>query len=238
MTSPAPSSSARLLAPATSGEIAELTDGEVAPVRTLVMPLGSTEQHGPHLPLSTDTDIAEAWAHAFASAVDEPVLVAPVLAYGAAGEHQSFAGTLSIGTEALIAVVVELIRSASGRFARTILLSGHAGNAEGLERAKRQLRHEGHSVDVVLPVLHGADSHAGRAETSLMLHLRPELVRTERAQPGATESLVDLLPRLRTGGTAAVSANGVLGDPAGATADEGSRLLAELVAHARAVTGL
>lgn len=206
--------------------------------RTLVVPLGSTEQHGPHLPVSTDSVIAGAWAADFAEAVDEPVAVGPVLAYGAAGEHQDFAGTLSIGTEAVVVVLVELARSAASRFDRLIFLSGHAGNLDGLERAQHQLRSEGHQVDVVLPVLPGGDAHAGRTETSLMLHLAPDLVRLDRAEPGARAGIEQLLPKLREGGVSAVSTNGVLGDPTGATATEGARLLGELVAHARRVTGL
>ncbi len=206
--------------------------------RLLVIPLGSTEQHGPHLPVSTDSVIAEGWANAFASAVDEAVVVAPVLAYGAAGEHQSFAGTLSIGTDALVSVLIELARSARQRFDRVIFLSGHAGNLDALQRAKRQLDHEGHDVAVLVPLLSGADAHAGRAETSLMLHLAPELVSMDVARPGNSTPIGELLPRLREGGTGAVSPSGVLGDPTGATAAEGVRLLEELVRYARSVTGL
>ena len=103
--------------------------------RLLIIPLGSTEQHGPHLPVGTDTMIAEAWARAFASAIDESALIAPVLPFGAAGEHQAFAGTLSIGTDALVAVLVELARSASHRFNRLVVLSGHGGNHDALSIA-------------------------------------------------------------------------------------------------------
>ena len=206
--------------------------------RILIVPLGSTEQHGPHLPVSTDSVIAQGWAEALATAVDESVVVAPVMAYGAAGEHQSFAGTLSIGTDALVAVLVELARSARHRFDRVIFLSGHAGNLVALQRAQRQLDHEGHDVAVLVPVLDGADAHAGRAETSLMLHLAPDLVALALAQPGNDAPVAQLLAELRTGGTEAVSPNGVLGDPTGATADEGVTLLDELVQHARSVTGL
>ncbi len=204
----------------------------------LVVPLGSTEQHGPHLPVSTDSMIAGAWAEAFASGIDTPVAVAPVMVYGAAGEHQSFAGTLSIGTDALVSVLVELARSARHRFDRIIFLSGHAGNLDALDLARQQLTDEGHDIVTVLPVLRGADAHAGRAETSLMLHLAPELVALDHAEAGNTDPIAQLLPAMRSGGTAAVAPNGVLGDPAGASAEEGARLLDELVAHARSVTGL
>lgn len=206
--------------------------------RVLIVPLGSTEQHGPHLPVSTDSIIAEAWADAFAESIETPALVAPMLPYGAAGEHQSFAGTLSIGTEALVTVVIELCRSAAHRFDRIVVLSGHGGNADALHTAAHRLVAEAHRIDVVLPVLPGADAHGGRTETSLMLHLAPELVRLDLAERGATEPVAELLPRLRAGGVAAVSSNGVLGDPTGASAEEGRSILAALVRHARTATGL
>lgn len=207
--------------------------------RTLIVPLGSTEQHGPHLPLATDTIIAEAWAAALARSIqaDAPgtVLVAPVLPYGAAGEHQSFAGTLSIGTAATVTVIVELARSAAHLVDHVVFLSGHAGNLEALSTAAGQLRHEGHRVDVVLPVLPGGDAHAGRTETSLMLCLAPDLVALELAEAGETRPIAELLPELRARGVGGVAPNGVLGDPSGASADEGQRLLDQLVDHARAV---
>ena len=82
-----------------------------ASASTLVVPLGSTEQHGPHLPLSTDTDVAVALAVRLAN-VRSHMIVAPALPYGSSGEHAGFAGTLSIGQEALELVVIELVRSA------------------------------------------------------------------------------------------------------------------------------
>lgn len=203
----------------------------------LIVPLGSTEQHGPHLPLSTDTVIAAAWASALSASLAEAgvtdVVVAPALPYGAAGEHQSFNGTLSIGTEATVTVIVELTRSAAHLADRVVFLSGHAGNVDALRTAIEQLRYEGHTVNMVLPVLTGSDAHAGRTETSLMLHIAPELVALDRAEPGNTQPISELLPDLRAGGVAAVSTNGILGDPTGASAAEGAELLAHLVDHAR-----
>jgi len=208
----------------------------------LIVPLGSTEQHGPHLPLSTDTIIAEAWASALTQSLEASgmtrVLMAPALPYGAAGEHQSFAGTLSIGTDATIAVIVELARSAAHVANRVVFLSGHAGNVDALRKAIEQLRYEGHEVDMVLPVLAGSDAHAGRTETSLMLHIAPELVELDRAEPGNDRPITELFADLRAGGVAAVSPNGILGDPAGASAAEGAELLVRLVDHARHTLGL
>ena len=80
------------------------------------------------------------------------------------------------------------------------------------------------------PSVPGGDAHAGRTETSLLLHLEPSIVRVELAQAGATEPLAQLLPVMRAGGVRAVSSNGVLGDPNGASAEEGADLFATLVA--------
>ncbi|UGT64831.1 mycofactocin biosynthesis peptidyl-dipeptidase MftE [Nocardia asteroides] len=192
----------------------------------LVVPLGATEQHGPHLPLSTDTDLAVSLCTRLASARPD-VLVAPALPYGSSGEHAGFPGTLSIGQAALEQVLVELCRSATDFLDRVLLVSGHGGNAEPLRRAAALLRGEGRDVRFFLPQYPG-DAHAGRSETALQLALDPARVRLDRAEPGATGPLRDLLPALRAGGVAAVSANGVLGDPTGATADEGTVLLDRL----------
>jgi len=194
----------------------------------LAVPVGSTEQHGPHLPLSTDTDVAVALAERLAATRGD-VLVAPPIAYGASGEHAAFAGTLSIGAAALELVLVELGRSADA-FAGVVLVNGHGGNAEPVARAVATLRHEGRRVLAWSPRLDGADAHAGRTETSLLLALRPEAVRLDRAAAGDTRPLADVLPDLRAGGVAAVSPNGVLGDPAGASAAEGATLLDTLAA--------
>ena len=99
----------------------ELSGGQM-----LLIPVGSTEQHGPHLPLGMDTVIAQAVAHRVADvlrAAGVDVLIAPALAYGGSGEHQHFAGTVSIGLEALQHLLVELIRSAgswAGRCGRAL----------------------------------------------------------------------------------------------------------------------
>ena len=205
--------------------LADLTWPEAAERRdaVLVVPIGSTEQHGPHLPLSTDTDVASAVA-ALVAATRSDVVVAPALPYGASGEHAGFAGTLSIGQEALELVVVELVRSATASFGRVLVLSGHGGNAEALARAVRLLRSEDRDVRAWSPRWRG-DAHAGRTETSVQLALAPDRVRASLAEAGATASLVELLPDLRERGVIGVSPNGVLGDPTGAAAEQGRRLL-------------
>ena len=104
-----------------------------------------------------------------------------------------------------------------------ILVNGHGGNREAIDRAVATLHAEGRDVLAWWPAAEtGAfDAHAGRAETSMMLALRPDLVRVERAAAGETAPVAALMGRLRAGGVVAVSPNGVLGDPAGATASRG-----------------
>lgn len=194
----------------------------------LVVPVGSTEQHGPHLPLGTDSAVAVALAERLAAGRGD-VVVAPPLPFGSAGEHAGFAGTLSIGAVALELVIVELVRSADA-FSGVVLVSGHGGNAEPLAAAVRTLRAEGRRVLSWQPKIPGGDAHAGRTETSLMLALAPESVRVESVEAGDVRPLATVIGALRRGGVAAVSSNGVLGDPAGASGEEGGRLLDSLAA--------
>lgn len=189
----------------------------------LVVPVGATEQHGPHLPLTTDTDIAVAVVEA-AVGLDPGLVVAPPVAYGSSGEHEGFAGTVSIGQPATEALLVELVRSATRTFDHVVLACTHGGNAGPLARARDRLVAEGHPVTVWWPRWTG-DLHAGRTETSLMLAIAPHRVRRDRAEAGDRRAADELLPLLRAGGVGAVSANGVLGDPDGATADEGRELI-------------
>lgn len=200
--------------------------------RTVLVPVGSLEQHGPHLPLDTDARIAAAVARR--AAEGEPtLLVAPPLAYGASGEHEGFAGTLSIGHEALRAVLVELGRSAARWAEKLVFVNGHGGNLPTVPDAVAQLRHEGREVAWFGCAVPRGDAHAGRTETAILLALDPSVVRREALEPGNTAPLRDLLPTLVRGGVAAASPNGVLGDPRGATAREGEELLEELVGRLR-----
>ncbi|MFT4289359.1 mycofactocin biosynthesis peptidyl-dipeptidase MftE [Nocardioides sp.] len=207
--------------------MADLTWPDLVRGGTVLVPLGSVEQHGPHLPLDTDTVIARAVAEELGALLGADVT--PAVGFGASGEHQSFPGTISIGTEALTAVLVELVRSATTWAARVIFVNGHGGNLEAVRRAVSQLRAEGHDVSWVPCATHDADAHAGRTETSLMLHLDPQRVQAARASAGNTAPLTELLPTLRASGVAAVAPNGVLGDPAGASAEEGRDILHAMV---------
>jgi creatinine amidohydrolase len=217
--------------------LADLTWPEAARLAAagalLAVPVGSTEQHGPHLPLSTDTDIAIALAGRLA-ARRPGVVVAPPVSYGSSGEHAGFAGTLSIGQAAVELVLTELGRSAAETFGHLVFVCAHGGNAAPAQQAVARLRAE--SRDVLLwmpgpqsgPELPPPDAHAGRTETALQLALTPYRVRAGLMEAGNPTPLPRLMPALRDGGVRAVSPNGVLGDPAGASAAEGARLLDRL----------
>ncbi|WP_405975864.1 mycofactocin biosynthesis peptidyl-dipeptidase MftE [Streptomyces sp. NBC_00988] len=197
----------------------------------VLLPIGSTEQHGRHLPLDTDSVIAEAVARRAATAVPG-TLVAPPLPYGASGEHAGFPGTVSIGHEALRMVLVEAVRSLALWAGRIVLVNGHGGNTATLDTAVRLLRTEGHDVAWTGCTVPRGDAHAGRTETSVMLHLTPDQVRLDAAVAGDTRPLAALLPELMTHGVRAVSPSGVLGDPAGASAAEGRRATDAMVSAA------
>ncbi len=214
--------------------LADLTWTEVAEGHLLVVPLGSCEQHGPHLPLDTDTRIAVALATAAVDRLAGAVLAPPV-AIGASGEHQSFPGTLSIGTAALTEVLVELVRSAlpgeglPGPFDGVVLVNGHGGNVDATAAAVGRLTTEGRAVLAWHPQVPGGDSHAGRTETSLLLHLDPTAVRTDRLEPGSTARWREIRDVVVRDGLVAVSPNGVLGDPRPASDAEGAAVFADLV---------
>jgi mycofactocin system creatininase family protein len=206
--------------------LAECTWPELCERPVILVPLGSTEQHGPHLPLETDTVIASAVADELAASVEG--YVAPAVSIGASGEHQGFPGVLSIGNEALTTVLIELARSVSPWSERIVLVNGHGGNTASVKRAVDQLIAERHDISWVACLAPG-DAHAGRTETSLMMHLAPSLVRGDRVEPGNTRPIGELMPALMTNGVKHLAPNGVLGDPTGASAKEGAQLFANMV---------
>ncbi|GAB2639740.1 mycofactocin biosynthesis peptidyl-dipeptidase MftE [Prescottella soli] len=200
---------------------------------TVAVPVGSLEQHGPHLPLDTDTRIASAVAGALPG-----VVCAPAIEYGASGEHEGFAGTISLGSAALELLLVEYGRSACRWARRVVFVNGHGGNGPALVKAVELLRYEGRDVAWLPCAVPGADAHAGRTETSLLLHLSPGDVAMDRAEPGNTAPIAELMPQLRAGGMLAATVNGVLGDPTDSSAEEGRALFDALVERSRnAVSG-
>jgi mycofactocin system creatininase family protein len=208
----------------------------------LIIPVGSVEQHGPHLPLDTDTRIANAVARSVAARLadrdESNWTLAPAIGYGAGGEHEGFPGTVSIGTSARRLLLVEFGRSASQWVSRLVFVNGHGGNAEALAAAVALLRYEGRDAGWCSCTAENADAHAGHTETSVLLHISPTDVCVDERLPGNSAPLATLMPRMRQGGAAAVSELGVLGRPTTATAEEGERILTEMVeAGLRRITG-
>lgn len=169
--------------------------GALAADALLVVPVGSTEQHGPHLATGTDALIATAVAERAAAAAAKPetIVLAPTLAYGASDHHLPFGGTLSLGVATFQLVLSDVLASAaSAGFRRVFLLNGHGGNAAACAIAVAEAsRRHGLLAATAMPSdlveadeidgpLHG---HAGSFETSLVLALDPERVRLDLARP-------------------------------------------------------
>ena len=231
--------------------LSEMSSPEAAAVaareeRVAILPLGSTEQHGPHLPLDVDTRITAAMCEAAAREVADEVgvVIAPPLSVGISEHHMGFAGSLTLSPETFTAAVYEIGASLVRQgFDRLVLVNGHAGNAGAMQLVASRLRLEAGARLVVF--LHewslareafrgvresgpGGAAHACEYETSVYLHLRPEGVRMERAVAEASAAEVDGgLVDLFLGGPYGValgadfSRSGVLGDPTLATPEKG-----------------
>jgi mycofactocin precursor peptide peptidase len=233
--------------------LADMTWPEVegaiaAGITTVILPLGATEQHGPHLPLGTDTVRATSLAEDLNQALSAS-LVAPTLPVGCSDEHTGFAGLLGVDHETLARVIADCGRRMAGwGVRRLVLLSAHGGNIDALELARARLQRDLPELDVeilapsealieALLRIAGADGissaavglHAGEGETSEMLSLRPDLVRMDRAVAGYTGSMRDIMPRLRQAGLRDLTPTGTLGDPSGARAGRGAEYLAAQV---------
>jgi creatinine amidohydrolase len=215
--------------------------------------MGSIEQHGPHLPLHTDALFADRVVEALIETLpaELPLWRLPVQMIGFAPEHSGFAGSFSLAAGDLITLVgvvgAELARCG---FRRLVLMNGHGGQIGLLEVAARELR-ASHPSLAVLPCFlwrglrewaslipepeRTQGLHAGLAETSLMLHLAPELVGPERAADGPDLGNAPPPGWSWEGGapaawrTGEISASGVIGDPAGASAELGGKLFEGLV---------
>ncbi|HPE72096.1 MAG TPA: mycofactocin biosynthesis peptidyl-dipeptidase MftE [Candidatus Competibacter sp.] len=218
-----------------------------AGITTVILPLGATEQHGPHLPLGTDTCRAAALAERLAERL--PALVAPVIPIGCSDEHGGFAGLLSLEAETLAAVIVDCARRMiDWGVRRLVVLSAHGGNGRALALAETRLRRELPALAVWIPdamticgeavlaiaaeaglPFNALGLHAGEWETSELLRLHPEQVRMDRAAPGHTGDMDAALATLVANGTQALTATGVVGDPRSANASRGECYLAAQV---------
>ncbi|WP_181813684.1 creatininase family protein [Gaiella occulta] len=224
----------------------------------LLLPVGSTEQHGPHLPLATDTILAETYADRFATAYrqDFDWFVLPSIAYGYCPEHSGFSGTVGVAGTDLLQTVVAVCQSASASCAATgvVIVNGHGGNRPILEIACRTLADQN---DVRTLVVHPSalaavtgqpgipEVHGGRSETSVMLATRPDLVYLDRwGKDDQLDIDAEFIRKFVTNrGIDApwlthdprVGRSGVIGDPTGADADIGRSILTAAVNSFRAV---
>lgn len=179
-------------------------------VRVLV-PVGSHEQHGPHLPLETDIIIAEAVAKEAAARVGASV--GPALPVGVSPEHMDFPGTKTLAPEEFKKIVM----AAAGE--GVVFINGHGGN----NRSLRELgvRH------VNLTSAFKPYDHAGEIETSIIMHLRPDLVKLDKICKHDFK-----WPKKDGWRMKDCSRTGVLGDPTAATAEKGKEYLEKLVEYA------
>jgi len=182
----------------------------------VIVPLGTTEQHGLHLPMDVDINSAESLAFRAAEAFENaPVIVAPPLTIGNSPTFMPFAGTISLPMELVMTVVTHVCRCiAAHGFSRILVVNGHAGHHDPLQQVSEELAGDGVTMRAVtywllvpqamhdfFDVDKGNIGHAGEIETSLQLYLQPEHADMNRA----------------------VRVPGVGGDPATATAEKGRR---------------
>ncbi|WP_326640351.1 creatininase family protein [Streptosporangium sp. NBC_01755] len=214
------------------------------PEAVVIIPVGATEQHGPHLPTSTDTLIAAAVADGAATAAagrsDRPLIVAPAIDWGASDHHLPYGGTLSLSPETLLAVICDLFRSIAAQGGRrVVLLNGHGGNvgvchaaaAAGSTRFDLSVAHLDYwrlaDTEGEPPV----PGHAGEFETSMVLALRPGLVGPRAPRPQAPEVVTVQGVDLHSGAVWR-RIDGFTDRPELAQADEGKRRLEDLVGRA------
>jgi creatinine amidohydrolase len=215
------------------------TDAEAMETDLAVLPVGSTEQHGPHAPLGTDALTAEAIATEGVTRADREVAVAPTIPVGVAEEHRQFAGTLWVSPDTFRSYVRETVESlAHHGWDRVVVVNGHGGNVGPLRETCARLSRDGvayavpftwfDAVDPEAVDFSGAMGHGGPVETSLVLHLRPDLVETDRfeaAAEGAAEGWGEWQAGVNLAyDTVEFSDSGAVGDPGEGSAELGERL--------------
>lgn len=240
-------SSSRLLADLRAPQIADA----LGPDSIVVVPLGAIEQHGPHLPLSTDFVVADEAARAAVALVGAEVdaWLLPTIPYTKSNEHAWSAGTMWMSATTMMSMLDDLGRSiAATRARRVMFINGHGGNSALVQVMNRELRLK-HGLQTFLAHPHmpadqggssaeselGMGIHGGMDETSVMLHLRPELVDMSLAVRRVPEALADN-EQVRFGGRVAFGwlsndffPDGHIGDPTGATAEIGERMFTAAV---------
>jgi creatinine amidohydrolase len=229
---------------------AELTTEQVANVLSrdsvLVLPTGAIEPHGPHLPLATDLIVAESVSGEVVergAAAGHDVWLLPALGYTKSDEHAQLPGTIWLRAHTLFDTLVDIGAAIAQTPARRLLfLNAHGGNSALIEVAAREIRRRfglqtffNSGAAQPGPTERGLGIHAGWAETSLMLHLRPDLVHMDKAQPAVADAVADAT---HVGFTKPIkfgwlstdfTESGVIGDPTGASAATGATLFEDRV---------
>lgn len=233
----------------TSDEVRTLGPGHI-----IIQPVGSVEQHGPHLPLGTDSMIISTFVQRLKEQFAKdgfPALFLPLMPYGKSNEHLDYPGTITYSMQTFISVLMDIGRScARAGTKKLVFLNGHGGNHEVLDMITRELRIEtGMQVFALHPMLkimpeskeeQGCQLsdeeaklgiHAGRIETSVIMHIDPDLVHMDRAccdYPTCFDGLtyIDFSEKVPFGWmTQDVSKTGAIGDPSGAAPTEGDKWL-------------
>ncbi len=218
-------------------------DADEAETTLAVLPVGSTEQHGPHAPLGTDHLAAAAVAEAGVDAYDGEVIVAPPIPVGVAEEHRQFAGTLWLSEDTFRAAVRETVESlAHHGWNRVVVVNGHGGNTAPLREVCAHLSRDGTAYTVPFTWFNAVDAadidalpadagmgHGGAVETSLIRHLQAHLVDDSQFQ-AAREEGANAWGQWQSGtnlayDTVEFSDSGVVGDPAQSSPEAGEQLL-------------
>jgi creatinine amidohydrolase len=207
-------------------------------IRRAIIPVGSLEQHGAHLPLSTDSIIAEYFARMVAEKVG--AFVMPVFSYGVSFEHKPMFN-VSLRNSTLSTMICDACTSlAEMRIRHIIVVNGHHGNTGALQYISQEL-HNKIARNVNVHAIHYWQmmrrdfDHAGEVETSLVLAIAPELVHMNRAMPNskklsksrAAYSSITNVP----GSFPKITGNGVWGNPRKATAAKGENLIKEITSN-------
>jgi len=212
------------------------TDADAVETDLAVLPVGSTEQHGPHAPLGTDAIIAEAVADAAVEVYPGEVVVAPSITVGISEEHRAFPGTLWVGEDTFRATVRETVASlAHHGWDRVVIVNGHGGNVGPLEEVCARITRHDDAYAVPFTWFEAVDpddvsmGHAGPMENSVLEQVAPDLIDgngIETAREGAVErwgewtSGVNLAYDIEE-----FAPNGVVGDPTAGSAELGEALL-------------
>ncbi|WP_231184810.1 creatininase family protein [Haladaptatus sp. DYF46] len=212
------------------------TDADDVETDLALLPVGSTEQHGPHAPLGTDWLNADAVADAGAAAYDGEVVVAPPIAVGVSEEHRQFTGTLWVSEDTFRRYVRETVASlAHHGWDRVVIVNGHGGNVAALREVAGTITRHDEAYAVPFTWFeavgdHGSDmGHAGPLETAFLRHTNPELVhedRTEDAREGASDGWGEWVSHTNLAyDSAEFTENGVVGDPTDGDEERGEELL-------------